>query len=821
MGPELPPVRRGCLRPARETRGVVPNIAVLRGLFGAVLALGLSALPARAARPLLDQHQWDRYFALSARDVEVPWKPASFRLAVYSGAPVDFAVYNIDPAEVLIAGQHRSARAVDLRGRRPLARWRFAPPTGYRFEVNQVRAPLGSQEGFYVVQARRGDATQQVWINRTHIGLVTKESPGGLLLWCVDLRNGQALRGVNVAFLVGRELLSRVTDSHGAIVWTGRARPTFALADHGAARAFVSFLPQAPLPSTIVGIRLESASARAGEDVRFIGFVRRRAQGDYRRAGGEVRVALIGRGKTIAQTSASLDSAGAFTGMLHVPRSADSGEYAVLSEVGAGGASSVGGTSLHVDAGKSITLSLRTNCPCSSREPVVLKIVAHGERGIVQDLPVAVRVVRVPHVIPPGEADDAARWGTTLVYDRTLRTDEIGTARVELLAPADGLASSYGVSVRANGATATTRVTVATSVTALAIEPDAERIGIGEGAGFSVRAFDAATGTPAAHMRVLIRLMHAASSWSKDAMLDDRGRTHVVFKSPSLGTNLALAKAQGADGRRVLDATAVSVDPSNHDTGAANRASSWKIALNRDHYHSGDDIAVSASVPGASGDAFVTLEGERTYQMRIARIENGHAVTTLKLPDALGDVRVGVAAVRDGAVVLGSVPVAIDAPGHVHEIHVTLDRPNFHPGEQARVVIRDGGASGKATVLVRIADGRESAQAYLDTAPDLLKVGGTTTQNPASGDPAWHAFAVPPNSKAADVYAAERPRTQRTEDAALSAEAPRTLLWRVERDEDGMLSVPVPDEPGRYVLSLLRIGDDGSVGASSTSVIVQ
>jgi hypothetical protein len=821
MDLQLPPVRRGCLRPVRETPGVVRNIAVMRGLCGAVLALGLTTLSARAARPLLDQHQWDRYFALSARDVEVPWKPASFRLAVYSGAPVDFAVYNIDPAEVIIAGQHRSARAIDVRGRRPLARWRFTPPAGYRFEVNQVLAPLGSQEGFYVVEARRGAARQQVWINRTHIGLVTKESPGGLLLWCVDLRTGQALRGVNVAFLVGRELLSKETDARGAIVWTEKARPSFALADYGAARAFVSFLPQAPLPSTIVGIRLESAGARAGEDVRFIGFVRRRVAGDYRRAGGEVRVALIGRGKTAAQTSARLDSAGAYSGVLHVPRDADSGQYAVLAAVGGEGASSVGGTSLHVDAGKSVVLAIRTNCPCSSTESAVLKIFARGEHEVVANLPIVVRVVRVPHIIPPGEADDAPRWGTTLVYEKTVRTDEHGAARVRLLAPEDGLASSYGVSARSDGATATTRVTVATSSTALAVEPDADRIGSAEEAGFTVRGFDAADGAPAAHLRVFVRLMHGASASEKETVLDEHGRARVVFKAPSLGTNLVLAKAQGADGRRALDATAVSVDPAYRDTGAAGRASSWKIVLNRDHYQAGDQIGVSATVPGATGDAFVTLEGERVYQMRIVKIENGRAETRLKLPDAQGDVRVGVAAVRDGAVVLGSVPAAIDAPGHVHEIHVTLDRASFHPGDQARIKIGDGGVSGKATVLVRIADGRESAQAYLDDVPDLLKVGGTTTQNPAAGDPAWHAFAAPPNSQAADIYTAERPRTQSTEDAALTVEAPRTLLWRVERDENGKLSVPLPGERGRYVLSLLCIGDDGSVGASSTSVNVQ
>src|SRR5277367_5906674 len=67
---------------------------------GAILALALvltsTTLPSRAARPLLDQHQWDAYFALFARDVSVPWKAASVRLDTYSGAPVDFAAYEVD-----------------------------------------------------------------------------------------------------------------------------------------------------------------------------------------------------------------------------------------------------------------------------------------------------------------------------------------------------------------------------------------------------------------------------------------------------------------------------------------------------------------------------------------------------------------------------------------------------------------------------------------------------------------------------------------------------------------------------------------------------
>ncbi|MBD5604606.1 MAG: hypothetical protein IAI48_05890, partial [Candidatus Eremiobacteraeota bacterium] len=218
--------------------------------------------PADAARPLLDRHQWDAYFALFARDVYVPWKPASVRLDTYSGAPVDFAVYNVDPAEVIVAGQNRAARPLDTSHLRPLVRWRFSPPPGYRFESNDVPVPLGAQEGFYVVEARRGDAVQQVWLNRTHGGLLTRESPDGLVVWGVDLRTGRALAGMEVAFLVDLRLVDKRTGANGAIVWSDARRPSFALASDGSGRAFVSILPQAPAASSIVGVRLDSAVVR-------------------------------------------------------------------------------------------------------------------------------------------------------------------------------------------------------------------------------------------------------------------------------------------------------------------------------------------------------------------------------------------------------------------------------------------------------------------------------------------------------------------------------------------------------------------------------
>src|ERR1700736_7047111 len=91
----------------------------------ALIALVMCAggVPARAARPLPDSGKWDRTFALYARDVAVPWKRITVRLDTYSGAPVDFAAYAVDPADVLVAGGSR-VRAVDTSHRTPVVRWR-------------------------------------------------------------------------------------------------------------------------------------------------------------------------------------------------------------------------------------------------------------------------------------------------------------------------------------------------------------------------------------------------------------------------------------------------------------------------------------------------------------------------------------------------------------------------------------------------------------------------------------------------------------------------------------------------------------------------
>lgn len=775
--------------------------------------LWASIAPAFAARPLLDQHQWDAYFGLYARDTYVPWKTTTVRLDTYSGAPVDFAAFAVDPAEVIVAGQDRAPRALDTAHRRPVVRWRFSPPPGYRFETSDVAVPLGGREGFFVVEARRGDATQQVWVNRTRIGLVTQENPEGFVLWAADLRSGRALVGMHVDLLLGTRLVSARTDGDGLLVRGERDRPRFVLAEYGASRAFLSALPQAPAPAALVGVRLDSAVVRAGESVRFVGFARRRSGAGFRRTAGAVRVSIAGRGKVLATTMARLDAAGAFAGDLRVPAGAEAGAYAVL----AAAAGAVGGTSMHVDAAGDVKLALSSNCPCDASADVALSVTATRD-GAPADVPVRMQVVRSPHVSAPGVPEDALGWGTTVVYDHSLRTGLAGNARVVLPPPGDGLDSSYGVSATARGASATSRVVVPSGKVALALVT-APTAGVGAPIALDVRGFDAADGYPAAGLSVRLRLSHGASAQERIVTLDPHGRAQVVFRRTSLGSNLVVARAS-ADGREVLDATSVLVQP----TGLAGRfasADAVSVVTDRPRYRPGMRAAIRASTPGARGDALLALAGIRTYGLHRARVGGAGASATFDLGDPQGAIRAGAAFVRDGTIALGSSALEVEGPGRAMIVSLELDAPSYAPAATIRATLHSGAGATPGTNAIRIADGRESGAALFEDVPAILAAGATTTQASASDDPQWHAYVAPARSKASDIFAAERPRRAAAELPAIAAAAPRTAFWRVDRNAAPAFEVTAPNAPGHYVVSVLRVADDGDVGAASAAFDVR
>lgn len=745
----------------------------------------------------------------------MPWKRITLRLDTYSGAAVDFAAYDVDPADVLVAGANSRPRAIDTSHLKPVVRWRFTPPPGLTFASNDVEVPLLNHEGFFVVEARRGTAVQQVWLNLSRVGLVTKQSAAGSIIYGADLGSGRALHGMRVTYLVGTHFVYGLTDAHG--ISRVPASAVFALAEWGKSKAFVSLFPQSPPPAAVLAVRADRASATAGESVRVVGFVRRREGNVYRPATGEVALSLVAGGKTLTAAHATLDQAGAFNAGLDLPADAPAGDAVILAS--APGAS--GGATIHIDGTGDTALAIVAPCTtaCPPAEPIPLVISAKRGGVPAAGQSVRVRIVRSPHVEAP-DADDAAAWGVTTIVDETLQTDPLGVVHVAIPAPSDGLASTYGIEAQSGPSTASANLVAPDARIALAIVPQADAIDPSAPATFDVRGFDALDGTPAAALPVRVQLIHGPTTQTADAVLGADGTARVTFNDVALGMNLAEAQAD-VDGRTTIDVAAITVAPrALTDQDGAN-GDDVKIAVQPERQKPGDRTGISASLSGAAGDALITMESVRGVTPAVVASRGGSAGTSLAVPETIGALTVGAAFVRDGAIVDATQPLVVDGPGHQRQIALTADRPAYAPGSTARVTVADGGDTSASTIAVRVSDRRGTGGASFDDIPGVLASAGTTTQNLASVDPPWHTWVAPAKSTAGDIFGFDQPHPASAPDT-IAPPATHVYTWRIGRHEAGApIEVPVPRDAGRYVLSVIKMTDDGDVGAASIALTVQ
>ncbi len=781
--------------------------------FAAVVAALVclsSALPADAGRQIVDLHKLDAYFALFAQDSNVPWKPATVRLDTYSSAPVAFAAYQVDPGDVLTAGSNARPRAIDTRSLRAVATWAFTPPGGYQFQSSDVKVPLGNRQGFFVVEARRGNVGEQVWINRTRIGLLSKETPADVLLYGADLGTGRPLSHMRVQFVVNRSFVVRYTDARGIVTWTTKPRPLFALASWGESVAFLSLLPQVPLPPTIVGVRVSSAVAHAGETLHVVGFARSRNGDVLRPARGAVSIDVRSGATEAVHENATLDAAGAFSLDMTIPASAPAGDYVVLAQTSDG----VGGATLHVDANAG-GLSLDANAACNGRcdpakdVPVDIRALRNG--APVAGAPVHVAVIRSPHVYL-GVREGETLWATTPWLDRTVTTDAAGRAVIAIPHPTDGLASTYGVTMESAGASAVTRIIVPTAPATVRLEVDRAEQTLGTPIAFDVFATMVAGGAPVRNATVTVALQHGSDAQQQSVTLDAEGHARGTFSSAPLGTNLLTATLTDG-GATAMDARAVQVDQQASGSDMSDASGDVRIALDRAGYSVGDAINVAAHLDGADGDALLSFEGAMGAQTLLAPASQGRATGTLHATDATGALAVGAAFVRDGSLEWNDVPVLLRAPGRPAALSLDL-APSYAPGAQAAIPVH---GAGQGTLVVRLSRGDPSGSARFDDLADLLAIGATTTQSSAPAGVTYHPW-VDSTGQHAQVIGFER--RSEPAGAVLAQAASQTIAWSVA-PAAASLALTMPHEPGRYVLSVLFLGTDGQVAAATENVVVQ
>ena len=314
-----------------------------------------------------------------------------------------------------------------------------------------------------------------------------------------------------------------------------------------------------------------------------------------------------------------------------------------------------------------------------------------------------------------------------------------------------------------------------------------------------------------------LRIVHGPNEQTQALVLDAQGSAHAVFRNVAPGTNLAFAQAD-VDGKAVVDVNAVTVAPQAQIGNRSARSVETVIATDKARYRVGDRVRVDATLSGAAGDAFLDVEGSRDLGEQTVAAGGGRANATFTVPQTVGDAAIGVAFVRDGALEYATQRLAIDGPGHARATTLAADKAAYAPDSVAHVTIADGNEAAGATLAIRLADARASNGASFDDAAAVLAGTGTTTQNPASPDPAWHASVTPTRSTAVDQASDERSAPSAE---ALGAPSEHALVWRIDRAAKEGFDVTLPHAPGRYVVSVLKVSDDGDVGAATLALEVR
>jgi hypothetical protein len=179
---------------------------------------------------------------------------------------------------------------------------------------------------------------------------------------------------------------------------------------------------------------------------------------------------------------------------------------------------------------------------------------------------------------------------------------------------------------------------------------------------------------------------------------------------------------------------------------------------------------------------------------------------------------VGAAFVRDGALQWGSAPLSLDAPGRPVTASLQLDRAWYGAGTTATARLGDV-RPGAGTLIARITKTEPTGSALFASAPDLLAIGTTATQDTAVDGASWHPW-VDSTGDHAVIQTFAR-RTAPPADLTMTQADTASVYWKVDRHAGDSVQLPVPSAPGKYVLTLLKVDDDGRVTAASGDLIVQ
>ncbi len=737
-----------------------------------------------------------------------------------------------------------------------VATWReMLPPLR---DPDTRRVPLEVTEpGVYVVEAVSAPLRAYTIVMISDVGLVTKTSPGRVLVYAAHRKTGAPQPDCHVQVLADREVAATVrTGADGvATAELSAAKPDSVVT---VARCGVNVTASDPGAWALQGAARELVGYvytdrpvyRPGHNVRIKGVLRWRTGSRLEPFGGQPAEITIAdhNDKVLLRETRPVDAFGAVSTSFPVPASAALGYYSVTVAVGEDRAS---GT-FEVQEYRKPEFDVTVTAPerfviQGGRATATISAKYYFGQPVAQGA-VTYAVHRQPYYSPWrwGEGDDDEGggywWGGEQESELTTTLDAQGTVTVSVPLSVDDKGRDYSIRIEARVTDASSReVSSATTVHApfgpfmVTASPDRYVYRAGASASTSVKALDYA-GAPQAGVAIQVtleRLVYEQGRWEEPKVTavtsgsvhtDAEGRAAWSAILPAEAGAYRFRAVAQSDGRAIADTAELWV------TGTAEAVDGGdtylELIADQRTYRPGDTARIVVRGGQVTAPVLVTKEGQQVSYYKVVPVSEADTIEVPIVEGDLGDTYVSVAFLTDDRLFRAERRLRVPATTRQLTVTVTPDQPVGKPRQAGRFRLAVTDASG-APVRAQLSIGVIDEAVYgvkPDHTPDALRFFYRLNYSRVSTDFSRdYAFTGYAGTETLMLAQRRRPLTladfkaDKPSRPQVRKEFPDAIYWApdVVTDAAGRatVDVPYPDALTTWRLTARAVTPDTKVGA--------
>ena len=621
-----------------------------------------------------------------------------------------------------------------------VASWReLLPPLR---EADTRRIPLDVKEpGVYVVEAISAPLKAYTIVMVSDVGLVTKTSPGQILVYAAHRATGQPQSGCDIQTLVnntvaatgktgddGVAISTFTVDRPDSVVTVARCGNQVTASDPG------NWALQSDAREMVGYIYTDKPVYRPGHTVRIKGVLRWRAQGQLLPFdGNEVELSITdSNDKVVRRETRPVDAFGAVSTSFTVPAGASLGYYTIKVAKGEAEASS----SFQVQ---------------EYRKPEFEVIVTPAERFVTQGGRASVTINAKYYFGQPvargsvkyaihrqgfyspwrwGEVDDEEGgggyfWGGEQAEEQTAELDADGNATLAIPLELDENSRDYSIRIEARVTDASSREVSGNTVVhapfgpfMVNASPDRYVYRAGSEASVSIKALDYLGAVrPNVTLQVALeRLVYSQGRWSDPtvttitqgtATTDADGRASWTTTLPKDSTgSLQFKVVAQVDGRAIADTASLWVTNASNTSYHEDNTYLELIADQRS-YKPGDTARLVVKGGKVTAPVLVTKEGQSISYHKVVTVAGDEAIEVPVSEADLGDIYVNIVFLRDDRLFRAEKRIKVPALSRQLNVQVTAEQPVAKPRQSGKFLLTVTDAAGvpvKAQLSVGVID---------------------------------------------------------------------------------------------------------------------